>query len=54
MNIELIMSIAMFFGGFVGSLCIMYLKRITESMDAISIMVRDIDRRVVRLEEHIR
>jgi len=54
MNIDLVISLAMFFGGFVGSLCIMYLKRITESMDGISVLVRDIDKRVVRLEEHMK
>jgi len=47
---ETILSISMFFGGIVGSLGIVYLKRITENMDNITIMIHDIDNRVIRLE----
>jgi len=48
--IEIILAIAMFFAGGVGTLVIMYISRIANGMDKMVILVTDIDKRVVRLE----
>jgi len=40
----------MFFAGFVGSICTMYLKRISGTLERQSMLVADIDKRVVRVE----
>jgi len=47
------LSISMFFAGSVGSMCAIYLRRISRALDGQIMLVRDIDKRVVRCESRL-
>lgn len=53
MDITMVLSLSMFFGGAVGSLCVLYLRRISSTLDAQALIVADIDKRVVRAETRL-
>ena len=50
---EMVLSTSMFFAGGVGSMCALYLRRISNTLDKQAEMVSDIDKRVVRCESKI-
>jgi len=47
---ETLLAVSMFFAGGIGSMAILYLKRISVTLDRQIEFVADIDRRVVRVE----
>jgi len=50
---EIVLAVSMFFGGGIGTMATLYLSRIAQTLDKQIELVRDIDKRVVKVETRI-